>query len=177
MTILDKKGIEPTINNVRRYKRLAKINNISFESFVNSLVWCHHCERWETPSFNSRPNHWMFWAAETKQWMDENPDKVTLAKKIIIGLDALLNSPVITGVYGWFINDKISYVGESMDILTRSWNHIMYIFEEPDYWYNVIDYFDKNKIEVKILENIDNYIVYPKLGDNAGLLGALALTL
>ena len=155
MTILDKKGIEPTINNVRRYKRLAKINNISFESFVNSLVWCHHCERWETPSFNSRPNHWMFWAAETKQWMDENPDKVTLAKKIIIGLDALLNSPVITGVYGWFINDKISYIGESMDILTRSWNHIMYIFEEPDYWYDVIDHLDKNKIEVKILENID----------------------
>ena len=87
--------------------------------------------------------------------MDENPDKVTLAKKIIIGLDALLNSPVITGVYGWFINDKISYVGESMNILTRSWNHIMYIFEEPDYWYDVIDHLDKNKIEVKILENVD----------------------
>ena len=31
----------------------------------------------------------------------------------------------------------------------------MYIFEEPDYWYNVVNYLDKNKIEVKILENID----------------------
>ena len=29
----------------------------------------------------------------------------------------------------------------------------------------------------EILEKIDEYIVYPKLGDNAGLLGALALTL
>ena len=155
MYILENKGIDSTIGNIRRYKSLTKCNGLSFESFVNSLVWCPHCERWETPSFNSRPNHWMFWAAETKQWMDDNSEKVDLAKKIIIGLNNLLNSPVITGVYGWFINDKISYVGESMDILTRSWNHIMYIFEEPDYWYNIIDYFDKNKIEVKILESVD----------------------
>lgn len=118
-------------------------------------VWCDHCERWETIKFNSKPNHWIFWTAETKQWMDDNSDKTDLAKKIIKGLNILLNSPAITGVYGWFINDKISYIGESMDILIRSWNHIMYIFEEPDYWYNVIDYFDKNKIEVKILESVD----------------------
>ena len=155
MYILEKKGIDSTIGNIRKYKSLAKRNGLSFESFVNSLVWCPHCERWETPSFNSRPNHWMFWAAETKQWMDDNSEKVNLAKKIIVGLDVLLNSSAITGVYGWFINGKISYVGESMDILTRSWNHIMYIFEEPDYWYNVIDYLDKNKIEVKILESVD----------------------
>ena len=155
MYILEKKGIDSTIVNIRRYKSLAKRNSLSFESFVNSLVWCPHCERWETPSFNSRPNHWMFWAAETKQWMDNNPNKIELSKKTIKGLDILLNSTTITGIYGWFINDKISYIGESTDILTRSWNHIMYIFEEPDYWYNVIDYFDKNKIEVKILKSID----------------------
>ena len=31
----------------------------------------------------------------------------------------------------------------------------MYIFEEPDYWYDIIDHLDKNKIEVKILKSID----------------------
>lgn len=42
---------------------------------------------------------------------------------------------------------------------------------------NVIELL-KGYVQTKeILENIDNYIVYPKLGDNAGLLGALALTL
>lgn len=36
----------------------------------------------------------------------------------------------------------------------------------------------KGYVQTKeILENIDDYIVYPELGDNAGLLGALALTL
>ena len=36
----------------------------------------------------------------------------------------------------------------------------------------------KGYVQTKeILENIDNYIVYPELGDNAGLLGAFALTL
>ena len=155
MYVLNNKGIDSTISNIKKYKYLSRQNNLSFESLINSLVWCNHCERWETPSFNSRPNHWMFWAAETKQWMDDNSDKVSLAKKIIVGLNDLLNSPVITGVYGWFINDKISYVGESMDVLTRSWNHIMYIFEEPDYWYDVIDYIEKNKIEVKILKSVD----------------------
>ena len=118
-------------------------------------IWCGHCQQWETPSFNSRPNHWMFWAAETKQWMNDNPNKVALAKEIIIGLNHLLSSSAITGVYGWFINGKSVYVGESTDILTRSLNHIMYIFEEPDYWYNVVNYFSKNKIEVKILEFVD----------------------
>ena len=155
MHILENKGIKSKIRNVRKYKSLAKRNGLSFESFINSLVWCPHCERWETPSFNSKSNHWMFWEAETRQWMSDNPDKVNLAKKIIKGLDILLNSSTITGVYGWFINDQISYVGESMDILTRSWNHIMYIFEEPDYWYDVINYMDKNKIEVRVLKSVN----------------------
>lgn len=36
----------------------------------------------------------------------------------------------------------------------------------------------KGYVQTKqILENIDEYIVYPELGDNAGLLGAMALTL
>lgn len=36
----------------------------------------------------------------------------------------------------------------------------------------------KGYVQTKeILEDIDNYIVYPELGDNAGLLGALALAL
>ena len=137
------------------HKYNKETNELYCQSCKNEKIWCERCERWEIPSFNSKPNHWMFWATETKQWIDDNPNKVAIAKKIIIGLNDLLNSPVITGVYGWFVNDQISYVGESIDILTRSWNHIMYIFEEPDYWYNVIDYFDKNKIEVKILKSID----------------------
>ena len=42
---------------------------------------------------------------------------------------------------------------------------------------NVIELL-KGYVQTKeILENIDNYIVYPELGDNAGLLGALALAL
>lgn len=97
--------------------------------------------------------------------MDENPETVNKMQKVIIGFNKLLNSQNICGVYGWFINNQPIYYGESTDILTRSYNHIMHIIENKEYWYNVIDYLDKNNLEIRILEKV-NKNNYSNLSEN-----------
>ena len=152
-SILIEKGIE--IELLDSIKRKARNAGKTFKEYVKSLVWCEHCQQWEEEEYNKRPNHWMFWTEETKLWMDNDPKLVKKMQRIIKGFDILLDSEKICGVYGWFINDYQVYYGESTDILTRSYNHMMHIVEDKEYWYNIIDYLKKNKIEIRILETVD----------------------
>lgn len=118
-------------------------------------IWCEHCQKWETKKYNLKSNHWLFWKDETRIWMNKNTKKVNFLEKQIEGFDLLKNSGIISGIYGWFINDKSIYIGESTDILYRSYNHMMCIYECPEYWYDVIYHLDKNKIKIKVLKKID----------------------
>lgn len=118
-------------------------------------VWCERCQKWESIKYNSKPNHWLFWSSETKKWITDNPELVLFLEDQIIGFKNLLEKHCNPCIYGWFINDETVYIGESKDIILRSYNHMMNIVEYPEYWYNVIDYLNSNTLEVKILEEID----------------------
>lgn len=119
-------------------------------------VWCNHCQQWERVSYNSKPYHWIYWASLTKKWILENKELCNFLERKIKNFDELLNyKSQIYGIYGWYINNVCVYIGESANILDRSYWHMMNICEFPEYWYNVINHLENNVIEVRIIEEVD----------------------
>ena len=125
-------------------------------------VWCNHCQKWETKLRNSVPNHWIFYKSKTKQWLKDNSNLVSYLENIIVGFNDIDNKSKICGIYCWYINNTTIYVGQSVDILSRLYDHMMYIVEFPDYWYDIINNLDNNKLEVKILEECNKDLLNNK---------------
>ena len=141
------------------YKNCEKCNDITPHNHSNEClvckkeyVWCEHCQKWETANFNKKLGHWKYYKDITKNWMEENSNIVRQMEKNIINFNILLKHKSICGIYCWYINNVAIYVGQSSDILSRSYDHIMEMFCNPEYWYNVVDHLDKNNIKIEIFE-------------------------
>ena len=124
-------------------------------------VWCEHCQKWETINYNSQKEHWLFYKSITKQWISNNQSLLEKVQNIIEGdYSILLNSHAISGVYGWFLNGTCLYIGKSVDIYSRSLDHIMNMWLYPEEWYMITPYIDtfpaNNKLELLILETSNN---------------------
>ena len=53
------------------------------------LIWCDHCNKWETKERNSILNHWIHYKSKTKKWIKEHPEEVEFLENNILGLDVL----------------------------------------------------------------------------------------
>lgn len=131
-------------------------NELYCQVCAGERVWCERCQKWETINYNSQ-KHWLFYKSKTRQWINNNQSLLEKVQNIIEGdYSILLNSPAISGVYGWFLNGTCLYIGKSVDIYSRSLDHIMNMWLYPEEWYMITPYIDtfptNNKLELLILE-------------------------
>lgn len=118
-----------------------------------NYIWCELCKQWEPLYFHDIEGD--FYKKITNNWIKENLEIVKFLEEKIKGFNALLNSSKICGIYGWVINENIIYIGQSTDILSRSYDHMMNIVKYPEFWYNIFNRLDKNILEIRILEEIN----------------------
>lgn len=89
--------------------------------------------------------------------MNENPNVVKILEDNIIGFDKVREYGLNPGIYCWIINGEEFYIGESVEILNRSYYHMMNIHLYPEYWADVYNNgnIKKGSIEIKILEKVN----------------------
>lgn len=116
LKIISKKGfVEKDLN---RLKRKANERNQSLKEYIDCLIWCEHCQRYEIPEFNSRPEHWLFYKSITKNWIKNNNEEFENIYYIIDFKNNIDNSKPICGIYLWRIDNIPYYEGKSYDILS-----------------------------------------------------------
>lgn len=125
---------------------------------THEKIWCNHCNKWETIKYNLIDLHWIFYKSKTNTWIKDFPHQVQSLENNIIGINKLQND-AISGIYCWLINHKPFYIGKSTDILCRSYDHMFEMYNSPQYWDNIVNNFDKNTLEIKVLEECKPEII------------------
>ena len=110
----------------------------------------------------------LFYKTKTKMWRRKHPDEVKFLEDNIIGFNDIKNRSKngeikIPGVYIWKINNSVFYVGESIDILDRLYDHMYNIQNFPEFWVNIIDCLKRN-VEINNNGNRNSY----NCGENSG---------
>lgn len=119
-------------------------------------IWCDHCGRFETIERNNQQNHWIFYKSRTKIFLENknNYKIINYLEENIIGFGVLIKSnKAFCGVYFWYIDNVLYYIGESIDILSRSYDHIREMCEFPEYWVNIVNEIKNgHTLEIKFKE-------------------------
>lgn len=103
----------------------------------------------------------LFYKTKTKMWRRKHPDEVKFLEDNIIGFNNIKNRSKngeikIPGVYIWKINNSVFYVGESIDILDRLYDHMYNIQNFPEFLVNIIDCLKRN-VEINNNGNRNSY--------------------
>lgn len=105
-------------------------------------IWCEHCQKFETISYNSIQDHWVYYKSRTLNWIKDNKELVEFLENYIGGFDAIIDKN-ISGIYCWYVCNKPWYIGQSADILSRSYDHMKSFYESPEYF----DFYKRDSIE------------------------------
>lgn len=100
-------------------------------------IWCERCKRFENNDFNKIDGHWIFYKKKTKNWIINCQNEYLQTRNninddTIIELEEL--NTICCGIYCWYMDDLPFYVGQSKDLLSRSYDHLYSIFCYPDWW-------------------------------------------
>ena len=129
--------------NINKLENKARRNHYdNLDNYINDLVWCNHCQQWETKEYHDEPNHWMYYKNKTKIFIEENKELFYNFIKNIVGFDNLKDAKAVCGIYRWYVDDIPYYVGQSKDVLSRSCDHIREMLIFPEYWVEI-----KNEIQ------------------------------
>lgn len=128
---------------------------------LGEKIWCNHCQKFETISYNSIPDHWIYYKSRTLKWIKENNELVKFLEKYIDGFNNIIDKN-ISGIYCWYVNNKPWYIGQSADILSRYYDHMKSFYENPEYFdfkqrrdINEIINDKSYNIKIKVLEECD----------------------
>ena len=123
-------------------------------------VWCEKHEQFETIKYNSDPSHGLFYKSVTTKWIKNFPEEFNYIQSIIDFNNNINNSKPICGIYLWRIDNIPYYGGKSYDILSRSYDHIYEMQNDPEYWLNINDpeINSKHTISIEVLQECDKNI-------------------
>ena len=125
------------------------------ENYFAIQMYFPICKRFGLKSVHSDPNHNIHYKTKTRLFKSENMDLVEFLEENIIGFNVLKNLNInnnnsnnknkICGIYFWLIDDVPYYIGQSIDIPSRSYDHIREMFIHLNHWLNIIKEIEKGK--------------------------------
>ena len=142
------------------HKYNVEINEFYCQVCDGEKVWCEKHQQFETVNYNSDPSHGLFYKSITKNWIKNNNEEFENIYYIIDFKNNIDNSKPICGIYLWRIDNIPYYGGKSYDILSRSYDHIYEMQNDPEYWLNINDQeINRNHtISVEVLQECDRNI-------------------
>ena len=148
------------MDNAHRIGFESSDNFRDLENYFSAQMYCPICKRFGLKSVHLDPNHTIYYKTKTRLFKFENMDLIEFLEENIIGFNVLKNLNVnnnnsnnknkICCIYCWLIDDAPYYVGQSVDILSRSYDHIREMFIHLNHWLNIIKEIEKGKYTLTI---------------------------